>query len=135
MTILIGKFIRLLPIFFILNSKLTFAQIWDNVVTTKVGTAYLIDPSSILKTGDIVNYTQLINYQNGYDSGNEKIYSIQQVKQIDCSKNLIKTISMIGYEQENSKGMLLSLSVGREYKWMKINENSISGHYRDEVCR
>ena len=116
-------------------SSTVSAQIWDYLITSGSGTSYYIDPASIVKKDDIVNYTQLINYPNGYDSDNQKIHSIQQFKQIDCLKDLIKTISMIAYEHENAKGNIQTLSVGHEYKTLKINENSISGLYRDEVCR
>ena len=42
---------------------------------------------------------------------------------------------MIAYEFENAKGNIQTLSVGREYKPIKINENSVSGLYRDKVCK
>ena len=116
-------------------SSTASAQIWDYLVTSSAGTAYFIDPVSIKKKDGVVNYNQLINYPNGYDSDNQKIHSIQQVKQIDCVKGLIKTVSMIAYENENAKGNILTLSVGREYKWMMVNENSVSSVYRDEVCK
>ena len=118
-----------------LISSTASAQIWDYLITSSAGTAYFIDPASIQKKDGVVNYTQLINYPNGYDSENKKIHSIQQVKQIDCIKGLIKTVSMIAYENENAKGNILTLSVGREYKWMKVNENSVSSVYRDEICK
>jgi hypothetical protein len=111
------------------------AQIWDYLVTSSAGTAYFIDPASVMKKDGIVNYIQLINYPNGYDSKNPNIHSIQQVKQIDCVKDLIKTVSMIAYENENAKGNIQTLSIGREYKWIKVNENSVSGLYRDEICK
>jgi hypothetical protein len=126
---------RVLIFLMSLISCVASAQIWDNVTTTKTGTAYFIDPSSIVKIDDIVSYNQLINYPNSYDSESKKIHSIHQSKKIDCSKNLIKTVSMIAYESENAKGNILTLSVGREYKWMKINQNSISSHYKDDLCR
>lgn len=117
-----------------LISSAASAQIWDHLITSGSGTAYYIDPASIIMKGDKVNYTQLINYPNGYDSDNQMIHSIQQVKQIDCKNNLIRTISMIAYEHENAKGNIQTLSIGREYQSLKVNENSISGLYRDEVC-
>ena len=110
------------------------AQIWDYLITSNSGATYYIDPASINMKGDMVNYTQLINYPNGYDSDNHKIHSIQQVKQIDCKENLIRTISMIAYEHENAKGNIQTLSIGREYQSLKVNENSISALYRDQVC-
>lgn len=123
-------------LFFLMSliSCVASAQIWDYLITSGSGASYYIDPASIIMKGDIVNYTQLINYPNGYDLDNQKIHSIQQVKQIDCKNNLIRTISMIAYEHENAKGNIQTLSVGREYQSLMVNENSISGLYRDEVC-
>jgi hypothetical protein len=115
-------------------SNTVSAQIWDYLITSSSGIAYFIDPASINMKGDLVNYTQLINYPKGYDSGNQNIHSIQQVKQIDCKNNLIRTISMIAYEHENAKGNIQTLSIGREYQSLKVNENSISGLYKDQVC-
>jgi hypothetical protein len=119
----------------LLLSSTASAQIWDYLVTSSAGTAYFIDPASVMKKDGVVNYIQLINYPNGYDSKNPNIHSIQQVKQIDCVKDLIKTVSMIAYENENAKGNIQTLSIGREYKSIKVNENSVSGLYRDEVCK
>lgn len=119
----------------ILFPTLVNAQLWDELITTKSNTTYLIDPSSIKKTGDIIRFTQLSNYPTGYASDILEIHSIQQVKEINCKNELIKTISMIAYEGENAKGRILNLSVGRDYGWVKINQNSISGLYRDEVCK
>jgi hypothetical protein len=125
--------------FFLLSlsliSSTVSAQIWDYLVTSSSGVSYYIDPASIVTREGVVNYTQLVNYPSGYDSGKQNIRSIQQIKQIDCKNNLIKTISMIGYEYENAKGGIQTLSVGSEYKPLKINENSISGLYKDEVCK
>lgn len=118
-----------------LISNVASAQIWDYLVTSGVGTKYYIDPASVSNKDGIVNFNQLINYPNGYDSKNKNIHSVQQAKQIDCKMNLIKTISMIAYEQENAKGNILTLSVGREYKPLQINTNSVSGLYREEVCK
>jgi len=118
-----------------LISSTASAQIWDYLITSGSGAAYYIDPASIIKKGGIVNYIQLINYHDGYDSKNKNIHSVQQVKEIDCTKGSIRTISMIAYEHENAKGNIQSLSVGLEYKPLKINENSVSGLYRDEVCK
>jgi len=118
-----------------LLSSTASAQIWDYLVTSSAGTAYYINPASVKKKDGVVNYIQLINYPNGYDSKNQKIHSIQQVKQIDCLMDLIKTVSMIAYENENAKGNIQTLSIGHEYKWIKVNENSVSSLYRDEVCK
>jgi hypothetical protein len=115
--------------------NLAFAQIWDHLITTKEATEYLIDPASIVKKGDIVRYTQLINYPKGYDEVNQNILSIRQFKEIDCKNNFIKTISMIAYSEKGAKGNILTLSVGRENKILKINQNSVSGLYKEEVCK
>jgi hypothetical protein len=119
----------------ILISKTATAQIWDHLVTVKETTEYFIDPASIEKKGNKVRYTQLINYPRGYDDANRNILSIQQFKEIDCKNDLIKTISMIAYDKINAKGNISTLSVGRENKTLKINQNSISGLYKDEVCQ
>ena len=119
----------------LLLSSTASAQIWDYLVTSSAGTAYYIDSASVKKKDGVVNYTQLINYPNGYDSKKLNIHSIQQVRQIDCLKDLIKTVSMIAYENENAKGNIQTLSIGHEYKWIKVNENSVSSLYRDEVCK
>jgi hypothetical protein len=118
-----------------LISKTASAQIWDHLVTTKEATEYLIDPASIVKKVNIVRYTQLINYPKGHDDANRNILSIQQFKEIDCKNDLIKTISMIAYSEMNARGNILTLSVGRENKILKINQNSVSGLYKDEVCK
>ena len=112
-----------------------FAQLWDELITTKSNTKYLIDPASIQKTGDIVKYAQLSNHPNGYASDNQSIHSIQQVKEIDCKNKMIKTVSMIAYEGENAKGGILNLSVGQDYQWAKVNQNSVSSIYMSEVCK
>jgi hypothetical protein len=117
-----------------LVSKSVSAQIWDHLITTKEATEYFIDPASIVKKGNTVRYTQLINYPNGYDDANRNILSIQQFKEIDCKEHLIKTFSMIAYSGMNAKGNILTLSVGREHKVLKINQNSISDLYKDQVC-
>jgi hypothetical protein len=127
-------------VFLVVCSSLLFlkpvsAQIWDHLVTTKEATEYLIDPASIVKKGNTVSYTQLINYPKGYDDANRSILSIQQFKEIDCKNDLIKTISMIAYSEMNARGNILTLSVGRENKILKINQNSVSGLYKDEVCK
>lgn len=114
---------------------LVYAQFWDELVTTKTKTTYFIDLGSIKRDGDVVRFTQLSNYPNGYAPDNLLIHSILQVKEIDCEKELIKTISMIAYEGENGKSGILNLSVGREYQWAKVNKGSISGLYKDEVCK
>jgi hypothetical protein len=119
----------------LLISNAVSAQLWEELITTKSNTTYLIDPASIKKTGDIVKFAQLSNYPNGYAPDNQSIHSIQQVKEIDCKNELIKTISMIAYEGQNAKGGILNLSVGRDYQWAKINQNSTSGLYWDEVCK
>jgi hypothetical protein len=119
----------------ILISKTAAAQIWDHLVTTKETTEYFIDPASIVKKGNIVRYTQLINYPKGYDDANRNILSIQQFREIDCMNDLIKTISMIAYDGMSAKGNILTFSVGRENKILKINQNSVSGLYKDEVCQ
>ena len=118
-----------------LVSKQVYAQIWDHLVTTKETTEYFIDPASVIKKGNIVRYTQLINYPRGYDDTNRNILSIQQFKEIDCKNDLIKTISMIAYDKINAKGNISTLSVGRENKTLKINQNSVSGLYKEEVCQ
>ena len=119
----------------LLIPKPVSAQIWDHLITTKETTEYFIDPASIVKKGNIVRYTQLINYPKGYDEVNENIHSIQQFKQIDCREELITTISMIAYSGINARGNILTFSVGRENKELKINQNSISGLYKNEVCQ
>jgi hypothetical protein len=119
----------------LLISKPVSAQIWDHLVTTKEEAEYLIDPASIVKKGNIVRYTQLINYPKGYDDANRSIFSIQQFKEIDCKNDLIKTIAMIAYSEMNARGNILTLSVGRENKILRINQNSVSGLYKDEVCK
>ena len=119
----------------LLIPKPVSAQIWDHLITTKETTEYFIDPASIVKKGNIVRYTQLINYPKGYDDANQNIHSIQQFKQIDCEEELITTVSMIAYDQKNAKGNILTLSVGRENKILKINQNSISDLYKNEVCQ
>ncbi len=118
-----------------LVSKPVSAQIWDHLITLKDATEYMIDPASIVKKESIVRYTQLINYPKGYDDASRNIFSIQQFKEIDCKDNLIKTISMIAYSEMNARGSILTLSVGRENKLLKINQNSVSGLYKDEVCK
>ena len=115
--------------------NLVSAQIWDHLVTTKEATEYLVDPASIVKKENTVRYTQLINYPKGYDESNRNILSIQQFKEIDCKDDLIKTISMIAYSEMNARGNILTLSVGRENKILKINQNSVTGLYKDEVCK
>jgi hypothetical protein len=122
-------------IFAMLVSKPVSAQIWDHLITLKDATEYLIDPASVIKKESIVRYTQLINYPKGYDGASRNILSIQQFKEIDCKDNLIKTISMIAYSEMNARGNILTLSVGRENKMLKINQNSVSGLYKDEVCK
>lgn len=126
---------KLLLVLLVAFPTFVHAQLWDELIKTKSNTTYLIDPGSIKRDGDIVRYTQLSNYPNGYAPDNLKIHSIQQVKEIDCKNELIKTISMIAYEGENAKGGILNLSVGREYQWAKVNHNSVSGLYRNEVCK
>jgi hypothetical protein len=118
----------------VLCSNYASAQIWNHLVTTKDTTEYFIDSASLVKKGDVVRYTQLINYPNGYADANENILSIQQFKEIDCKEDLIQTISMIAYDRMNAKGNILTLSVGRENKMLKINQNSVSSLYKDEVC-
>jgi hypothetical protein len=127
--------IFLMLVFTMMASKELSAQIWDHLITTKETTEYYIDPASIVKKENIVRYTQLINYPKGYDDANQNIHSIQQFKQINCKEELITTISMIAYSGINARGDILTLSVGRENKLLKINQNSISGLYRDEVCK
>jgi hypothetical protein len=122
-------------IFIVLVQKPASAQIWNHLVTTKETIEYFIDPASIVKKGNMVRYTQLVNYPKGYDDENRNILSIQQFKEIDCKDSLIKTVSMIAYDEKNAKGNILTLSVGRENKTLKINQNSISGLYKDEVCQ
>lgn len=126
---------KFLPIAFLLASSISYAQIWDYVITSEAGTIYFIDPISIVKNDDVVTYSQLLNYPNGYDSKNRKIHSIQHTKQINCKDNTSRTISMIAYEKENLKGDVLTLSVGRETAWSQINKNSILSLYREEVCK
>lgn len=125
--------ICLLVLFFI--SNIAYAQLWDYVITSNAGTAYFIDPASIVKRDGIVSYGQLLNYPNGYDASNRAIHSIRHTKQIDCKNNTSRTISMIAYEKENLMGNVITLSVGRETEWEGINQNSILGIYRDEVCQ
>ena len=119
----------------LLVSNIAYAQLWDYVITSNAGTAYYIDPASILKRDGVVSYGQLLNYPNGYDASNGAIHSIRHTKQIDCKNNTSRTISMIAYGKENLMGDVITLSVGRETEWEGINQNSILGIYRDEVCK
>lgn len=118
-----------------LISKPLSAQIWNHLVTTNGTTEYFIDPATIVKKENMVRYTQLINYPKGYDDLSRNILSIQLFKEIDCKDNLIKTISMIAHSEMNAMGNILALSVGRENKILKINQNSVSGLYKDVVCK
>lgn len=126
---------KILPIFLLLLSTTTYAQVWEYMITSEAGTEYYIDPTSISKKDDVITYTQLLNYPKGYDSKNPDIHSIQHTKQINCENNKSRTISMIAYEKENLKGDVLTLSVGRETKWEEINKNSILELYKKEVCK
>lgn len=126
---------KTLILILLLASNSALSQTWDYLVTTKSETSYFIDSASIAKDGVLVRFSQLINYPNGYDLKNLNIHSIQQVKKIDCLSGLIKTISMIGYDRENAVGKILTASVGREYEWIRINTNSVSGIYRERVCK
>lgn len=126
---------KILPIFLLLFCSAAYAQAWEYMITSEAGTVYYIDPASILKKDDVITYTQLLNYPKGFDSKNADIHSIQHTKQINCINNKSRTISMIAYENENLKGDVLTLSVGRETKWEEINVNSILELYKKEVCR
>jgi len=68
----------------ILVTNTAFGQIWDYIITSNAGTLYYIEPASVVKKDEIVTYTQLLNYPNGYDTKNPEIRSVVQTKQIDC---------------------------------------------------
>lgn len=116
-------------------SASSFAQLFDSIITTQSGVEYLIDPASIVRSGDIVAYTQMVNYPNGYSDSLPAIHSIKQSRQINCSSNMIKTSTMIAYEEKNAFGAISTLSVGREYDWLKINNNSVSKVFEEMVCK
>lgn len=119
----------------LLVTNTAFAQIWDYIITSKAGTLYYIEPASVVKKDEVVTYTQLLNYPNGYDAKNPEIHSVVHTKQIDCRGDISRTLTMIAYSKENARGNIESLSVGRETKWQKINENSILSLYKNEVCQ
>jgi hypothetical protein len=122
-----------LVLLFVINN--VYAQFWEYITTSKSGTAYFIDNNSIVKKGEIVSYVQLLNYPDGYDSKNREIHSIQHAKQIDCERNLSKTLSMIAYDKENATGKIQTLFVSQEVEWEKINANSILSIYKNEACK
>ena len=111
------------------------AQIFEYVTTSKSGTIYSLDPASIIIKEGVVTYVQLLDYPNGYDSSLKNIRSIKHTKEIDCSQNLSRTLSMIAYGNVGAKGNIQDAHIGKESSWEKINENSILSLFRDEVCK
>ena len=126
---------RIYLLLLLLITNTAFAQIWDYIITSNAGTLYYIEPVSIVKKDEVVTYTQLLNYPNGYDVKNPEIHSVVHAKQIDCSRNISRTLTMIAYGKENARGSIETLSVGRETKWEEINQNSILSLYKNEVCK
>lgn len=126
---------RIYLLLLLLITNTAFAQIWDYIITSNAGTLYYIEPVSIVKKDEVVTYTQLLNYPNGYDVKNPEIHSVVHTKQIDCSRNISRTLTMIAYGKENARGSIETLSVGRETKWEEINQNSILSLYKNEVCK
>ena len=125
---------RIYLVLLLLITNTAFAQIWDYIITSKAGTLYYIEPSSIVKNDEVVTYTQLLNYPNGYDAKNPEIRSVVHSKQIDCRNDISRTLTMIAYNKEDAKGDIQTLSVGQETRWLKINQNSILSLYKNEVC-
>jgi len=126
---------RLCLIALLLVSNTALAQIWHYIITSDAGTAYFLDPASVIKQDALVTYTQLLNYPDGYDSKNREIHSIRHTKQIDCSDNISRTLTMIAYSKEGAEGRIETLSIGQETKWQKINQNSILSLYKTQLCK
>lgn len=112
-----------------------FSQSFDEIAVGDSGVTYLLDPASISHKNELVTFTQLINYPNGYPSGVSNIRSIRQVRQINCKDEKIKTISMIAYDELNGAGGVSTLSVGRDYPWVAINAGSVTKIIQGAVCK
>ena len=125
---------RFFLIILLMASNAVFAQTWGHVITSKNGTVYLLDFESVTKKDELVTFTQLLVYPNGYDPENHEIYSIALSKQIDCENDISKTLTMIARAKDDTNWNIQTLSTEKETGWMKINRNSILGLYRNEVC-
>lgn len=111
------------------------SQIFDEVAVGDSGVTYLLDPASITRSNELVTFTQLINYPNGYSSEAGSIKSIKQVRRINCMNETIQTISMIAYDKLNGAGGISTLSVGRDYSWSGINAGSVSKIFQRTLCK
>ena len=125
---------RLIILLSLICSFNVYGQVWEHVSQSPDSDFY-IDSSSVNRNGSKVTFSQLTDYQEGYDYNNEKLFSIKQSRIIDCDKNSFRTIGMIGYSKINGEGNILVVNPYGSNYWIDINSNSLLDAMKNKFCQ
>lgn len=128
------KFIAIVLLGFCLTSKPAHAQLWDYIITSVLGDRYYLDPLTIQRNGNFVNYVQLTNFPEGYQERGKTVGSLIQYKMSNCETGKIAVTRAIAYERENAKGGIVSIDMYQRVQWVTITPGKIADILHQEAC-
>jgi hypothetical protein len=117
-------------LFSLLFCTQALAESWIKISESKGSDEYFYDQDSISRTGSLVSFTLVINYQNP----NSDIYSDRSDTVIDCMKDQSKTLNLISYSQHNLKGDILYKARYPNAVWIHAPANTVLYGIEHKVC-
>lgn len=129
-----SKFIAIVLLGFCLTSKPAQAQLWDYIITSVLGDRYYLDPLTIQRNGNFVDYVQLTNFPEGYQERGKTVGSLIQYKMSNCETGKIAVTRAIAYERENAKGGIVSIDMYQRVQWVTITPGKIADILHQEAC-
>ena len=117
-----------------LGSRPAHAQLWDYIITSVLGDRYYLDPLTIQRNGDFVNYVQLTNFPDGFQERGKPVGSLIQYKISNCDTGKIAVTRAIAYERENAKGGIVSIDMYQRVQWVTITPGKIADILHQEAC-
>ena len=115
-------------------SSVISAQTWEIVSSSPSGVNYFIDPSSIVKKGSTVEFTQLSNHPNGFDYDSKIVYSVKTFRSANCSENVYRSGYLIGYSEINARGSIVLIDLNKSTRWRVVVPESASYFMQERVC-
>jgi hypothetical protein len=110
------------------------AQTWEIVSSSPSGVNYFIDPSSIVKRGSTVDFTQLSNHPNGFDYDLKIVYSVKTFRSANCTENVYRSGYLIGYSEINARGSIVLIDLNKSTRWRNVVPESASHFMQERVC-
>jgi len=117
-------------LFSLLLCTQALAESWVKISESKGGDEYFYDQYSISRTGSLISFTLVINYQNPKSN----IFSDRSDTVIDCMKDQSKTLNLISYSQHNLKGNVLYKASYPDAVWIRAPYNTVLYGIEQKIC-